>query len=249
MKIKKITFSEICRLLANRDGDIKKCAAEIFGFALVLPDLICPELAAVIGSFSSFPIKEAVGVGKSILTVFKKSDNYYSSYENAHACSVFIRYHNNHLLHREFLYFADHLLSVRRYTSQGYRILNTFEINQFSAYASPNTPDLDFTATVVCYLQVLVKNGMYPAVKLLNPAMEAINIGDLYRTNPDSLPQLILLMDYDPQWLENGFEKMAQFVKEQGKTLPLSIYNDLCTLAKKTSLGAPLLAALDELLV
>jgi hypothetical protein len=90
---------------------------------------------------------------------------------------------------------------------------------------------------------------MYPAVKLLNPAMEAINIGDLYRTNPDSLPQLILLMDYDPQWLENGFEKMAQFVKEQGKTLPLSIYNDLCTLAKKTSLGAPLLAALDELLV
>ena len=91
MKIKKITFSEICRLLANRDGDVKKCAAEIFGFALALPDLICPELAAVIGSFSTFPIKEAVSVGKSILTVFKKSDNYYSSYENAQIAQLCAR--------------------------------------------------------------------------------------------------------------------------------------------------------------
>ena len=88
MKIQKITFSEICRLLADRDGDAKKCAAEIFGFALALPDLICPELAAVIESFSTFPVKEALNAKNAILKMFKKTENYYSSYENAQIAQV-----------------------------------------------------------------------------------------------------------------------------------------------------------------
>jgi hypothetical protein len=154
----------------------------------------------------------------------------------------------NHRLHREFLLFADHLLSIERYASQGDRLLKAFEMNQLSAYASPNEPDPDFTATVICYLHVLIKNGLVPAVELLNPAMEDISIGDLYRAYPDSLSQLMELMVYDPQWLENGFEKMAEFIAEQGETLPVSICKSLCVLAKKTSHGAPLLAALNALL-
>jgi hypothetical protein len=55
-------------------------------------------------------------------------------------------------------------------------------------------------------------------------------------------------MDYDPNHLKICFEKMAQFIEEQGEALPVHIYKSLRALVKKTPHGASLLADLDALL-
>lgn len=129
------------------------------------------------------------------------------------------------------------------------RLLKAFGKNWLAAYSAiPRKPDPSFTATVICHLHILLKNKDLPRADLLNPAMKEINIGDLYRVYPDSLPMLINLMDYDPNHLKICFEKMTQFIEEQGEALPVHIYKSLRALAKKTLHGASLLAALDALL-
>lgn len=156
---------------------------------------------------------------------------------------------DRYALHRQILLFAGRLLSTKDYAHSGSSLQSTYEWY----YLAPHTtyaeePDPDFTATVICYLHILAENGQMPALELLNPILKGVSIGDLYRVYPDSLPMLINLMGYNPNQMKILFEKMAQFVTEQGGSLPVHICKTLRTLASKTSLGAPLLAALNALL-
>ena len=152
-------------------------------------------------------------------------------------------------LHREILLFAGHMLSTEQYARLGSSIQSTYEWNHLDHHTTfTQEPDPDFTATVICYLHIMVKNDLVPTLEMLNPTMKGVSIGDLYRVYPDSLSMLINLMGYDPNYPKICFEKMAEFIAEQGEILPVSICKSLCALAKKTSHGAPLLAALNALL-